>query len=170
MRGIPGGGFVRRLLTEIVMTRSFPVTRRTRALQRLGMKHLESAYISPGVYFSDLGGVIGSGGCFINTQMFFDRGPVHIGAKVMLAARVMVLTTSHEIGGPEERGGRGIHGPVRIGDGSWVGAGAIILPGVTIGEGCVIGAGAVVTRDCEPHGLYVGAPARRVRDLACADE
>ncbi|WP_249354641.1 DapH/DapD/GlmU-related protein [Rhodococcus sp. USK13] len=52
-----------------------------------------------------------------------------------------------------------------VGDGCWIGAGAIILPGVTVGEGCVVGAGAVVTRDCSPNGLYVGSPARRVRDL-----
>ena len=48
-------------------------------------------------------------------------------------------------------------------DGCWIGARAVILPGVTIGEGTIIGAGSVVTKDCEPGAVYVGVPARRVR-------
>jgi maltose O-acetyltransferase len=41
----------------------------------------------------------------------------------------------------------------------------MLLPGVTVGDGCVIAAGSVVTGDCEPHGVYAGVPAKRVRDL-----
>jgi maltose O-acetyltransferase len=41
----------------------------------------------------------------------------------------------------------------------------VILPSVTIGPGCIVGAGAVVTKDLEPNGVYVGVPARRVREL-----
>ena len=56
--------------------------------------------------------------------------------------------------------------PIRIGNGVWIGGGAIVLPGVTIGDGCVIGAGSVVTRDLPPDTLAVGNPARIVRSLA----
>jgi len=52
---------------------------------------------------------------------------------------------------------------VRIGDRCWLGARAMILPGVTVGEGTIIGAGAVVNKDCEPGAVYAGVPARRVR-------
>ncbi|WP_247602466.1 DapH/DapD/GlmU-related protein [Gordonia rubripertincta] len=55
--------------------------------------------------------------------------------------------------------------PIVVGDYCWIGAGAIILPGVVVGEGCIISAGAVVIRDCEPNGLYAGVPAIRKRDL-----
>lgn len=55
--------------------------------------------------------------------------------------------------------------PVIIERGCWVGLGAIILPGVTVREGCVIGAGAVVVHSTLPNGLYVGNPAKRVKDL-----
>ncbi|WP_447643573.1 acyltransferase [Nocardioides zeae] len=54
---------------------------------------------------------------------------------------------------------------MEIGNGAWIGARALILPGVSVSEGCVIAAGAVVNRNTEPHGLYAGVPARRIRDL-----
>jgi hypothetical protein len=56
--------------------------------------------------------------------------------------------------------------PVRIGDGSWIGHGAVVLPGATIGRHVVIGANAVVTGDIPDHSVAVGAPARVVRTLA----
>lgn len=51
---------------------------------------------------------------------------------------------------------------VTIGDGVWVGAGAIVLPGVTIGDGAIIGAGAVVTRDVAAFEIHAGNPARKI--------
>lgn len=54
-------------------------------------------------------------------------------------------------------------GPVRIGDGTWVGASVTILDGVTIGKGCVIGAGALVTKDIPDYAVAIGSPARVVR-------
>ena len=47
----------------------------------------------------------------------------------------------------------------------WLGARVVVLPGVQVAPGCIVGAGAVVTRDTEPDGVYVGVPARRIRDL-----
>jgi acetyltransferase-like isoleucine patch superfamily enzyme len=50
---------------------------------------------------------------------------------------------------------------IKIGAGSWLGNGAIIL--VVIGADCVIGAGSVVVKPCDPYGIYVGNPAKLVR-------
>ena len=52
---------------------------------------------------------------------------------------------------------------VIIGDGSWLGHGSIVPPGVTIGEHVVIGANSVVTKDIPPFSVAVGSPARVIR-------
>jgi acetyltransferase-like isoleucine patch superfamily enzyme len=53
--------------------------------------------------------------------------------------------------------------PVVIGDGSWLGHGAVVLPGVTIGKHVVIGANSVVTKDIPDVSVAVGSPARVIR-------
>jgi len=58
-----------------------------------------------------------------------------------------------------------LKGPI-IKDGACIGAGAIILPGVTVAEGSLIGSGSVVTRDTEPHTVYVGNPARKLKKVS----
>lgn len=57
------------------------------------------------------------------------------------------------------------HDPITIGDGVWIGARAIILPGVTIGEGSTIGAASVVTKSVPPFTVAAGNPARVVKEL-----
>ena len=61
--------------------------------------------------------------------------------------------------------GARIAGDCTIGDGVFIGIGAIISHGVSIAEGTVIGAGAVVISDIEVAGVYVGVPARRIREV-----
>jgi maltose O-acetyltransferase len=100
-------------------------------------------------------------GTFVNRGVLFDgTAPITLGRQVAVGHGVKFITSTHDIGPEDVR-----NMPITVGDGSWIGAGAIVLPGVTVGPGCIVGAGAVVTRDCEPNGLYAGNPARRVRDL-----
>jgi galactoside O-acetyltransferase len=46
----------------------------------------------------------------------------------------------------------------------WIGANAVILPGVTIGRGSVVGAGAVVTRNVESYSVVAGVPAKKIKE------
>ena len=55
--------------------------------------------------------------------------------------------------------------PVHIGENVWVGAGAVILPGVSIGDNSVIGAGSVVTKDIPANIVAVGNPCRVLREI-----
>ena len=55
--------------------------------------------------------------------------------------------------------------PIRLCGNVWIGAGAIVLPGVTVGENAIVGAGAVVTRDVPPNAVMGGNPARLIKFL-----
>ena len=91
---------------------------------------------------------------------------MRIGRNVMIAMNVTLASSSHEVSkNSSHRAGQGYSKPITVEDGAWIGAGVIILPGITIGSGCVIGAGSVVTKDTEKDSLYVGVPARKVKDL-----
>lgn len=106
-------------------------------------------------------------GCFINRNCHFDSNEkITIGENVYFGAESMLLTSSHKIGGQKKRADHNYDLPITIENGSWIGARATILQGVTIGEGCIIGAGSLVNKDCDPNGLYVGTPAKRVKDLS----
>lgn len=100
--------------------------------------------------------------CFVNAgAIIYSELAVTLGNDVALANEVYVMDTpSHGIEGrnPEAK-------PVVIGDGTWVGARAIVLPGVTIGRRVAVGAGAVVTKDVPDDVLVAGNPARVVRPL-----
>ena len=137
---------------------------RARILRRAGVD-VGTALVEPGCFFFGAGVTLGDWS-WINHRCYFDsRDRIHLGTKVALGMEVMLCTSGHRPGGPEKRSGPYVSGPITIGDGAWVGARALVLGGVTIGEGCIVAAGAVVASDLEPHGLYAGVPARRVRDL-----
>jgi maltose O-acetyltransferase len=139
---------------------------RKRIYRRLGLEISPAAYdIGFGCYFHSSEVSIGAR-TFINDFCYFENiAPVVIGAGVMIGMQTAILTSTHELGGPESRGGQWGVKPVTIDDGCWIGARALVLPGVRIGRGAVVAAGAVVTSDCEPNRLYGGVPARVVRDL-----
>jgi maltose O-acetyltransferase len=130
-----------------------------------GVRIARDAVVFSGVLFESDKCAIGEHS-FIGHRCFIDgRDWVRIGKDVLIAEGVQLITSTHEIGPSRRRGGPIVTAPVTIGDGCWLGAGCIVLPGVEIGSGCVVGAGALVTSSTAPDGLYVGAPARRVRDL-----
>lgn len=86
---------------------------------------------------------------------------IFIGSHVDIGPEVMMLTGSHIIDLEGEHiGGRGISESVSVGNGCWLGARAMILPGVTLAEKTLVAAGAVVTKSVEERGeLIAGIPA-----------
>ncbi|WP_105213409.1 acyltransferase [Pseudoalteromonas sp. T1lg22] len=92
---------------------------------------------------------------------------VVIGNDVMIAPQVMILTGGHEYQRPDLllREQKITIAPVEIGNDCWIGARAVILPGVKICSRVVIASGAVVTKSIDSPGVYAGVPARQVREL-----
>ena len=98
----------------------------------------------------------------INRYTYLDgRGPLYIGNNVSISHYTLIHTLTHIVNSPYFHA---IAKPVVIMDDVWIGARAIILPGVTIGKGAVIGAGAVVTKDIPSYTVVVGNPARKIAD------
>lgn len=103
---------------------------------------------------------------FINSGCCFDlSAPITVGPGTQIAFQVTFITGNHEIGPPQNRAGEHRNLPIEIGAGVWIGARAVILPGVKVGDGAVIAAGAVVTKDVAANTLVVGVPARVLREL-----
>lgn len=135
------------------------------ALMRMYGMRVPIHGIRPGIHFGGRDVTIGEG-TFVNYGCFFDgSAPIRVGTRCGIGMEVMFCTSTHVLGGPEERAGHVDPKPITIGNGCWIGTRVVLLPGVTIGDGCVIAAGAVVNRDCAPNGMYAGVPARRIKDL-----
>ena len=94
-------------------------------------------------------------------------GPVTIGSHVNLAQGITVTALNHNFENPDRRiDEQGVSTkPVTIGNDIWIGANAVILPGVTIGDHSVVAAGAVVTKDVPPHSLVAGVPAKIIKQI-----
>lgn len=100
--------------------------------------------------------------CFVNCgTVLITVDQITVGDDVAFGHEVLVLDSdSHGVEGRATR-----TAPVRIGDGSWLGARSMVLPGVTIGRRVLVSAGSVVTRDVPDDVLVAGNPARVVRQL-----
>ena len=100
-------------------------------------------------------------GVFLNYNCtILDVVAVEIGDMTQNATGVQILTADHPRDPAVRATGLELGRPVRIGRNVWIGAGAIILPGVTIGDDALIGAGSIVTRDVPAGATAVGNPAR----------
>ena len=98
-----------------------------------------------------------------------DDTHIYVGDCTMFAPNVIVATAGHPLL-PELRvQGLQYNAPVHIGRNCWIGAGALIMPGVTIGDDTVVGAGSVVTKDLPSGVVAVGNPCRVLRPVGERD-
>lgn len=89
------------------------------------------------------------------------RAEIRLGNRVRIAPNARIHAAGHDPDHPEFGD---IAATINIEDDAWIGAAAVILPGVRIGHGAVVAAGAVVSRDVAPNTIVAGVPARCVRD------
>lgn len=94
---------------------------------------------------------------------FLDCTMIKIGDGVMVGPNVCFTTATHPSDPTERAAGIEFAKPITVGNNVWIGANAVILPGVTIGDDVVIAAGAVINRDC-PSGVWGGIPGRLLKE------
>ncbi len=94
-----------------------------------------------------------------------DDTHIYVGDGCMFGPNVVLATAGHPVL-PELRA-RGLqyNAPIRIGRNCWIGAGALVMPGVTIGDNTVVGAGSVVTKDLPANVVAVGNPCHVLREI-----
>lgn len=113
--------------------------------------------------------------CRINPGVFINAsGSVEIGDGTIFGPEVIIYSTNHNYKTAEclPFSRTDIYAKVTIGANCWIGTRVIILPGVSIGEGSIVGAGAVVSKSCPPGSILVGNPAKvvKTRDMAYYEE
>jgi maltose O-acetyltransferase len=133
---------------------------------KLLCKRIEAfPFIFPGAFFQHSYGIDAGKNLNVNRGVhIYGRGGVTLGDYVLIGPNVIIASSQHRYNmtdvpimfqGHEKK-------RVIIGSDVWIGANAVILPGVTIGAGAIVGAGAVVTSDVEAYWIVGGVPARKI--------
>lgn len=152
------------LISDLMTNRS-----KIRVLKKLGVKFNGSAMVKKFNHIDGFNLEIGNGSLINRGAFIYQNGlpeaRIKLGDNVFLAPNISLICVSHKIGDSKMRAGDTFAGLIEIKDGSWLGEGVKVMPGVTIEKGCVIASGSIVTKDTEPNGLYAGVPARRIKDL-----
>jgi dTDP-4-amino-4,6-dideoxy-D-glucose acyltransferase len=96
-------------------------------------------------------------------------GSLEVGDRVSPGLSSVLLTAvySHSAGlkmvdGLPEDEAKALYGKLTIGTDAYIGASCTLMPNITIGEGAILGAASFVNKDCEPWGIYVGSPAKKI--------
>lgn len=106
---------------------------------------------------------------FLNAGcQFQDQGGITIGDGSLIGHNVVLATLNHRE--EPERRQETVPAPIVIGKNVWIGANAVVTPGVTIGDGAIVAAGAVVTRDVPANTVVGGVPARVLRPVRTGAE
>lgn len=101
-----------------------------------------------------------------NQALIVSSSAIKIGANIDIAPRVFIGTGTHTIDvNSDHVAATDISKDIVIGDGCWLCANVVILPGVTLGNKCVVAAGAVVTRSFNDKKLIGGIPATVIKEL-----
>lgn len=154
-------------LYEFNMTRPTELEKRRAMLKEMFAEIGTDCYIEP-PFHSNFGGAH----CHFGNNIYanfnltlVDDTHIYVGDYTMFGPNVTVATAGHPILPELREQGYQYNAPVKIGKNCWIGAGALILPGVTVGDNVVIGAGSVVTKDLPSDVVAVGNPCRVMREI-----
>ncbi|MDO4260878.1 MAG: sugar O-acetyltransferase [Eubacteriales bacterium] len=159
-------------LYDFNSTRPGETARREAMLKEMFSEIGEGCYIEP-PFYSNFGGkhVHFGKGVYANFHLTcVDDTHIYVGDYTMIGPNVTIATAGHPILPRLREQGYQYNMPVRIGKNCWLGAGAVILPGVTIGDNTVIGAGSIVTKDIPANVVAAGNPCRVLREIGERDE
>ena len=159
------------ILYDYNHTRPSESQKREQILKKLLAEMGENCYIEPPLHanwgkYTHFGSNV-----YANFNLtLVDDTDIFVGDNVMFGPNVVIATAGHPVDPPLREKVAQFNIPVRIGRNVWIGAGAIVLPGVTIGDNAVVGAGSVVTKDIPPNVVAVGNPCRVLREINDRDK
>lgn len=154
-------------LYDFNMTRPTELDKREAMLKEMFAEIGEGCYIEP-PFHSNFGGHHVHFGKYVYANFnltLVDDTHIYVGDYTMFGPNVVVATAGHPILPELREKIYQYNFPVHIGRNCWIGAGAIIVPGITIGDNVVIGAGSVVTKDIPSGVVAVGNPCRVLREV-----
>ena len=158
------------LLYDYNQTRPTEQTKRCELLKVLLAEVGENCYIEPPLHANWGRNTHLGNNVYANFNLtLVDDTDIYIGDAVMIGPNVTIATAGHPVDPELRRKVAQFNIPVRIGNNVWIGAGAVILPGVTIGDDSVIGAGSIVTKDIPAGVVAVGNPCRVLRPIGERD-
>ena len=152
-------------------TRPSEGEKRSALLREMFAEIGEGCYIEPPLHANWGGHHVHFGrGVYANFNLtMVDDTHIYVGDYTMFAPNVTLATGTHPVAPSLREKGYQYNLPIHIGKCCWVGAGAVILPGVTIGDNTVVGAGSVVTRDLPANVVAFGNPCRVIREISERD-
>lgn len=148
-------------------TRPTELDKREKMLKEMFAEIGAGCYIEPPFYANFGGGHIHFGkGVYCNFGVtMVDDTHIYVGDYTMFGPNVVVATAGHPIFPALRQKAYQYNMPVHIGKNCWIGASALIMPGITIGDNTVVGAGSVVTKDLPANVVAVGNPCHVLRAI-----
>ncbi len=155
------------MLYDFNNTRPTELEKRDKMLKAMFAEIGEGCYIEPPLHANWGGYHVHFGkNIYANFNLtLVDDTHIYVGDYTMFGPNVVVATAGHPILPELRQQGYQYNMPVRIGKNCWIGAGALIMPGITIGDNVVVGAGSVVTKDLPSNVVAVGNPCRILREV-----
>lgn len=156
------------MLYEFNSTRPTEQKKRQELMKEMFAEIGENCYLEP-PFHANWGGAHMHLGDSVYANFNFtavDDSHIYIGSYTMIGPNVTVATAGHPILPELREKAYQFNMPVHIGRNCWIGAGAVIMPGVTIGDNSVIGAGSVVTKDIPANVVAYGNPCRVAREIS----